>query len=92
MSEFVNFLKTEFYDFLPQLRQSFQERRNTDIENACFDERNNNIALAVIAMLDAGLNDEIVIEKLQKYWDLRRSETAPFLKWGHKQLKLQKKN
>ena len=67
MSEFVNFLKTEFYDFLPQLRQSFQERRNADIENACFDERNNNIALAVIAMLDAGLNDEIVIEKLQKY-------------------------
>jgi hypothetical protein len=52
-------------------------------DEACFYERQNNIAIAAVAMRDAGLKDETIISMLQKYWDLRQSEAASFIDWAH---------
>ena len=87
MSEFSVALKREFSNFPAELVQRFRDDRIAKIENACDQERENNIATATTAMVDAGLTDEVITQMLQKYWDLRLSETAPFLKWAHRQLK-----
>lgn len=52
-------------------------------DEACFYERQNNIATAAVAMRDAGLNDETITSMLQKHWDLRRSEASNFIEWAH---------
>lgn len=54
--------------------------------NARMDERENNIALAALAMLDGGLSVEKTIALLQKHWDLRRSEALPFIEWARKRM------
>lgn len=86
MSELTDRLKSELRDFIPSIGRGVRDRLLEDMDIKIHDERENNIAIATMAMLDAGLSDNTVIEKLQKYWDLRRSETVPFLKWAHEQL------
>ena len=55
--------------------------------NARTEERENNIALAALAMLDGGLDVEKTLALLQKHWDLRRSEAMPFVSWASRRLK-----
>ena len=86
MSDFVNKMRQEFTGFLPEMQQRFRDERASEIQSACDDERENNIARAALAMIDAGLDDSVVEHMLQKHWDLRLSETKPFLEWAHKQL------
>lgn len=86
MSEFTAMLKNEFRDFPAQIRQRFQDERRAEIEFACSEERENNIACAATAMLDAGLSPAKVQQMLQKHWDLRRSEADRFIAWSQKQL------
>lgn len=45
------------------------------MREACEEERQRNMVLTATAMLDAGLADDKVTYELQKFWDLRRSET-----------------
>ncbi len=86
MSEFSNMLKNEFRDFPDQIRQRFQDERRSEIEFACSEERDNNIAIAATAMLDAGLSRDIVQQMLQKHWDLRQSEANSFIAWSQRRL------
>lgn len=66
-------------DVLQSVRNNIAEHE----EEACFYERQNNIATAAVAMRDAGLNDETIVSMLQKHWDLRQSETVGFIEWAH---------
>lgn len=50
---------------------------------ACYNERQNNIAIAAAAMMDANLEDETIARMLQKHWDLRLSEAEAFINWAH---------
>lgn len=86
MSILKDILKDEIPNFIPDLRQSFRDNRDAAIEDACIDERNNNIAIATIAMLDGGLSDEVITRLLQEYWDLRLSETKDVLEFAHDRL------
>ena len=53
---------------------------------ACNNERQNNIAIAAIAMMDAGLANETITKMLQKYWDLRLSEAENYIDWAHSRI------
>lgn len=75
-----------FKDFIPEMRQRLRDDFESRIQEACFMERENNIATAATAMIDAGVPDADVAHMLQKHWDLRLSETGPFINWAHKQL------
>ena len=86
MSQLSVAIKREFSNFPAELVQRFRDDHFAEIENACECERENNIATAATAMVDAGLSDEVITQMLQKYWDLRRSETTSFLKWAHHQI------
>lgn len=92
MSDFVNKVRQEFTGFLPEIQQRLRDERDAEIQTACNDERENNIACAVLAMIDADLDDKVVEHMLQKHWNLRLSETKPFLEWAHKQINLMMQN
>lgn len=87
MSDFTNRLKQEFQNFFPEIIQGVRGKVNEEISLQIQNEQERNIAIATMAMLDAGLSENTVVEKLQKYWDLRRSETNKYISWAHEQLK-----
>lgn len=70
----------------PEIQQRMRDERDAMIQDACFEERDNNIAKAALALLEVGASDDVVVQKLQEHWDLRRSETRPFLQWAHRQM------
>lgn len=70
----------------PEIQQRMRDEREAVIQEACFEERENNIAKATLALLEVGADDDTIVRKLQEHWDLRRSETRPFLQWAHQQL------
>lgn len=53
---------------------------------ARFEERDSNIALAALAMMDGGLSADKTAMMLQKHWDLRRSEVLPYVSWARQQI------
>ena len=53
---------------------------------ARMEERDDNIALAALAMIDGGLDEEKTISLLQKHWDLRRSEALLYVKRAHRMI------
>lgn len=71
---------------LPEIQQRMRDERDAMIQEARYDERENNIAKAALALLEVGVSDDVVVQKLQEHWDLRRSETRPFLQWAHRQI------
>ena len=75
-----------FKDFVPELHQRLRDDLESRIQEACFTERENNIATAATAMIDVGVPDADVVHMLQKHWDLRLSETGPLINWAHRQL------
>ena len=86
MSELTDSIKNGLSNVLPELGQTLKDAANDEIVEACNIERQNNIALAAVAMLDAGLSDSVVTHELQKYWDLRLSETKDYIDWAYKKL------
>lgn len=86
MGEFVRKLGQQFEGFGAEVLQSVRGEIATHEDEACFYERQNNIATAAVAMRDAGLDDETIRQMLQKHWDLRRSETQGFIGWAHRQI------
>lgn len=67
---------------LQAVRDSIAEGK----DEACINERQNNIATATVAMREAGLSDEIITSMLQKHWDLRQSEAGNFIDWAHSRI------
>lgn len=86
MSEFTDRLKKELKDFFPDVMRGVRDDYSSEKQELLIREREDNIAIAAMAMVDAGLSDDVVIEKLNKFWDLRRSESKTILEWAHKRL------
>ena len=58
---------------------SFRESADKHLDDAAFDERIVVIKKATAAMIEAGVNEQRVIEMLQKHWDLRLTEAKAFV-------------
>ncbi|MBE6466389.1 hypothetical protein [Denitrobacterium detoxificans] len=86
MSSFSEAIKRETRSLIPEIQQRFRNERDAEIQEAIEAERVNNIAMTAIAMLDAGLRDELVTHTLQKYWDLWLSKASDIIEWAHFQL------
>lgn len=71
--------KEGFKGFGGELLGVAREHTNSHIQDAVEEERIINIDKAVVAMFEAEVPDEKIIELLQKHWDLRRSEAEDFV-------------
>lgn len=60
---------------MERIRVDYQER----LDDAAFEERIIGIENAISAMLELGVEDESIIQMLQKYLDLRLSEVSKFI-------------
>ena len=83
-----------FYDGVRQIVPEMRQRISDDYQARISEERNyereDNIAIATKALLDAGVKENVVEQMLQKHWDLRLSETRPFIEWAKSQLQSKK--
>lgn len=68
-----------FDGFGRELLDSIRAKANERISDAAFKERINGIEKATTAMIEAGVDEEVIIKMLQKHWDLRLSETTAFI-------------
>ena len=72
-------LREAFDGFGRELLDSIRAKANERISDAAFEERINGIEKATTAMIEAGVDEEVIIKMLQKHWDLRLSETTAFI-------------
>lgn len=79
----MNNIKQSVGNFFLDIRQSIQNDYAANIMAQRDVEREDNIAIATIAMIDAGITDDVISNMLVKHWDLRPSETASFISWAH---------
>jgi len=63
------------WDLLDDLREKASER----LSDVAFEERIVGIEKATCAMIETGIDDEMIVKMLQKYWDLRLSEAKEFI-------------
>ena len=68
-----------FDGFGRELLDSIRAKANERISDAAFEERINGIEKATTAMIEAGVDEEVIIKMLQKHWDLRLNETTAFI-------------
>ena len=62
-----------------ELLERIRESNNARLDDAAFEERIIGIEKATLALREVGVEDERIIDLLQKYWDLRLSEAKDFL-------------
>lgn len=70
------------WDLLDKIRSSFQEK----LDDEAFEERIIGIENATAAMLEVEVDEEKIIQMLQKYWNLRLSEAKEFIRRQKKML------
>lgn len=75
----ANVLKEAFKGFGWELLEGIRQTANERISDAEFEERILGIEKATKAMIEAGVNKDMVIKMLQKHWDLRLSEATTFV-------------
>ena len=76
-------VKEAFKGFGGGILESIRDRHREIIDDAVFEERIIGIENATAAMLEAGIEDKIIIQMLQKHWDLRLSEATSFVDRQH---------
>lgn len=76
----TNSIKDAFSGFGNELLEGIREDHQRKLDDAAFEERIVGIENATAAMLESGVNEEKIIQMLQKYWDLRLSEAKEFLR------------
>ena len=69
-----------FSGFGSELLQEMRERDNARLDDAAFEERIIGIEKAIVALQEAGIEEEKIIFLLQKHWDLRLSEAEELLR------------
>lgn len=74
-----NEFRRAFAGFGWELLDRIRESENEKLSDAAFEERILGIQNATLAMLEAGVDEEMIIRMLQKYWDLRLSEATAFV-------------
>ena len=78
--------KSAWDGFGRDLLAGMRERGKERLDEASFEAEIVGIEKATAALCEAGVEDEKVIQLLQKYWDLRLSEAEEYL-WKEKGLK-----
>ena len=68
-----------FDGFGRELLDSIRAKANERISDAAFEERIVGIEKATTAMIEAGVDDEMIINMLQRHWDLSLSEANVFI-------------
>lgn len=86
MSELTKALRDGVKDFIPEVGQRLRDDYFARISEERQCEREENIAIAAMSLLDAGVEDKVVEQMLQKHWDLRLSEARSFIEWAKDQL------
>ncbi len=66
-----------------EILESIRDSHREIIDDAVFEERILGIKNATAAMIEVGIEDRIIIQMLQKYWDLRLSEAISFVDRQH---------
>ena len=59
-----------FDGFGRELLDSIRAKANERISDAAFEERINGIEKATTAMIEAGVDEEVILKMLQKHWDV----------------------
>lgn len=68
-----------FSGFGKELLDGVRNNAQRHLDDAAFEERVIGIENAVSAMLECKVNEDKIIQMLQKYWDLRLSEAKMFI-------------
>lgn len=75
----ANSIRNAFAGFGSEMLEHIRNDAQNRLDDAAFEERCIGIDKATSAMLEVGVSDEVVIQMLQKYWDLRLSEAKMFI-------------
>lgn len=67
-------------DFFNDILEDIRERNREIVDEAAFNAEIIGIEKATAALCEAEVEDEKIINLLQKYWDLRLSEAREFLR------------
>lgn len=81
----ANDFRNAFSGFGRELLDSIRESNQEKLDDAAFEERIIGIENATAAMIEVGIEDDKIIQMLQKYWDLRLSEAKEFVERQKKQ-------
>lgn len=73
-------IKDSFSGFGIEVIEGIRERNHEMIDEYIFEERMLGIEKAILAFNESGIEEEEVINLLQKYWDLRRSEAKELIR------------
>lgn len=76
-------VKEAFKGFGGEILESIRNSHREIIDDAVFEEKILGIENATAAMIEVGIEDKIIIQMLQKYWDLRLSEATSFVNRQH---------
>ena len=68
-----------FDGFGRELLDGIRAKANERVRDAVFEERINGIEKATTAMIEADVDEEVIIKMLQKHWDLQLSEATAFI-------------
>ena len=71
----INYISEFCSDILRGVGENINDRK----EDAVFEERESGIKKAILALIEAEVDDDKIIFLLQKYWDLRFSEAKEYL-------------
>ena len=74
-----NSIRNAFSGFGTEILEQLRENTQVSLDDAAFEERCIGIEKATSAMFEAGVSEEVTIQLLQKYWDLKLSEAKMFV-------------
>lgn len=76
-------VKEAFKGFGVEILESIRNSHREIVDDAVFEEKILGIENATAAMMEVGIEDKMIIQMLQKYWDLRLSEATSFVDRQH---------
>lgn len=76
-------VKEAFKGFGGEILDSIRNSHREIVDDAVFEEKILGIENATAAMMEVGIEDKMIIQMLQKYWDLRLSEATSFVDRQH---------
>lgn len=76
----LKMLKESFDGFGLELVEKLRAYNYNRIDDAVFEEKIINIEKTIMAMLEAGVDKDVIIQMLQKHWDMRLSEATECVK------------
>ncbi len=76
-------VKEAFKGFGGEILESIRNSHREIVDDAVFEEKILGIENATAAMMEVGIEDKMIIQMLQKYWDLRLSEATSFVDRQH---------